>query len=119
MSESDKTAIAAHLYITLRRTANRVIDVDWLAKNDEYAKEVIRLARQQGSDELTHYADLYEEQIIGKPVMEKVAPAPVAAPAKPPMSERAMLLAEAAAEESESDEDEDIGDPSRYIGHLR
>ncbi len=111
MSESDKTAIAAHLYITLRRTANRVIDVDWLAKNDEYAKEVVRLCRQQGSDELAHYANLYEELVFGVPP----APAPVAS-AKPPLPERAALLAEAAAEDSNPEEDID---PNRYIGHLR
>ncbi len=110
MSESDKTAIAAHLYITLRRTANRVIDVEWLAKNDEYAKEVIRLARQAGSDELAHYAGLYEELVFGIPV-------PIE-PVKPVISERAALLADVAAEDEAPEEEEDL-DPSRYIGHLR
>jgi hypothetical protein len=110
MGDYEKTAIAAHLYITLRRSANRVIDVEWLAKNEEYAKEIIRLARAQDSDELKHYADLFEEEVFGKPAPAKPSKPPAEELSKPPMDEPA--------EEGDPDEDEDL-DPDRYIGHLR
>lgn len=115
MSESDKTAIAAHLYITLRRTANRVIDVEWLAKNDEYAREIIRLAREQESDELKRYADLFEKEVFGTSGPAKPAKPPMT---KPPTKEPSKPAIDEVAEEDNPDEDEDL-DPSRYIGHLR
>lgn len=82
MSESEKTAektaIAAHLYITLRRKLNRVIDVEWLVKNEDYACEVIGMARQPGLEEVAHYADRMEELIFGKILRQRpVEPKPV------------------------------------------
>lgn len=60
MSETEKAAIAAHLYVALRRKANRVIDVEWLIRNDEYAREMIKFARSQGQEDITRHADRLE-----------------------------------------------------------
>lgn len=51
MSEADKKSVAALMYVTLRRTASRVIDVEWMMQNEDYARNIIQLARQQDSDE--------------------------------------------------------------------
>jgi hypothetical protein len=78
---AEKTAIAAHLYITLRRKLNRVIDVEWLVRNEDYAREVIGMARQPGLEEVAHYADRMEELIFGKILRQRpVEPKPQAIP---------------------------------------
>jgi len=118
MSDSDKTAVAAHLYVTMRRVANRVIDVEWMSKNEEYAREILSLARQQGAEDLTHYADLYEGLMFGRassssssvaaaPVV--AAPKPIVAPEPPPKPRY----------EGPNDDDDGSPPPSRYIGSLR
>ena len=75
---AEKTAIAAHLYITLRRKAYRVIDVEWLVRNEDYAREVIALARKPGLEELASHINRLEELVFGKPkpVVAPPAPAP-------------------------------------------
>lgn len=100
---AEKTAIAAHLYITLRRKTNRVIDVEWLVRNEDYAREVITLARKPGLEELASHINRLEELVFGKPK-------PVVAPAAP------------APQVEEEDALEDLGlDTSvkQYIGTLR
>ena len=111
MTEAEKTAIAAHLYVTLRRSANRVIDVEWMGKNEEYAREIIQLARQQGSDDLRHYADRYAALMTG-------APPSTPAPAKASMAEPTTDIGQLPVFE-EVPEEELPSTASRYIGALR
>jgi len=126
MSDAEKTAVAAHLYVTLRRNANRVIDVEWMGKNDEYAKEILRLCRSLGFDDLTKYADRYEELMLSKPVAAP-APPPVATPAAPeasasPAEPSLPPMFDQFSEPSSSSEGEasgGSGSDSKYIGHLR
>jgi hypothetical protein len=114
MNESDRKSIAALLYVTLRRTANRVIDVEWLGKNEDYAREVIQLARQHGTHELAHYADRYEALVFGtaadsKPITvatQKTSAIPDNSHASPDI-------------ESEDGEHEEEALPGHYIGTLR
>jgi len=44
MQEREKLAIAAHLHVVMRRKTGRVTDVEWLIRNNDYAREIIRLA---------------------------------------------------------------------------
>ncbi|BCM25845.1 hypothetical protein [Methyloradius palustris] len=119
MSDSDKTAVAAHLYVTMRRVANRVIDVEWMSKNEEYAKAILSLARQQGAEDLTHYADLYEGLMFGGggTAATAVAAAPVAVTPKPMAPEPPPKPRY----EEPTDDDDGGGSPppSRYVGSLR
>jgi hypothetical protein len=46
-SDSEKLAVAAHLHVLMRRKMGRVTDVEWLVRNADYAREIIRLACQQ------------------------------------------------------------------------
>lgn len=51
MADSERVAIAAHLHVALRRKAGRVTDIDWMAVNDEYAREILRLTRQKAQED--------------------------------------------------------------------
>lgn len=74
MADSEKTAIAAHLYVSLRRVANRVIDIEWMAQNEEYARAIIKLAVEQGNDELARQALRYQSLLNGDARAEAAAP---------------------------------------------
>lgn len=47
MMNNDRLAVAAHLHTALRRRTGRITDVEWLARDDTYAREVLRLALAQ------------------------------------------------------------------------
>ncbi len=51
MSSNERMAVAAHLHVALRRKAGRVTDTDWMAVNDAYAREVVRVARAYAHEE--------------------------------------------------------------------
>ena len=103
MSSSDTFAIAAHLHVLLRRKTGRVTDTEWMATNSDYAREIVRFAREKatGDDtlaELRPWADKLEAAI---PEMEKP---------------RTKTLFEAAAEALRN---ASSGDGNRYVGRLR
>ena len=104
MNDTEIMPIAAHIYVTLRRKLNRVIDVEWMLRNQDYAREVIQIARKPGVEELAHYVDRIEALIFGK----VVTPLPVS---------KARDTMRALPETGESGEDAAIA--SQYIGSLR
>lgn len=103
---AEKTATAAHLYITLRRKLNRVIDVEWLVKNEDYAREVIGMARQPGLEEVVRYADRMEELIFGKILMQR--------PVEPKLEVARKIVETPPASDVPSEDS-----ASQYIGSLR
>jgi len=78
MSDSERFALAARLYSALKRSTGRVIDVLWLLQNEQYAMEVIRLARA-GDAECADLAVRFESQLRGD--RPRAAPAASAVPA--------------------------------------
>jgi predicted component of type VI protein secretion system len=60
MTDSELTAIAAHLHVLLRRLAGRVTDIEWMAANHEYAVAMAGIAkakaRELGSQDLELWA---------------------------------------------------------------
>jgi len=130
MSETDKTSVAALISVILRRKANRIIDVKWLVKNQEYAREIINLSREQGQDDLNEYASHLERLMFGA---SSAAPAPSApvAPAAPKGKPFADSMDKSSisswgeapkfSEPDDGNEDDDNGevDTSKYVGHLR
>jgi hypothetical protein len=48
MSATELFGIAAHLHVLLRRKTGRVTDTEWLAVNPDYAREIVRFAREKG-----------------------------------------------------------------------
>ncbi len=67
MSQNDLIAAAAHLHVALRRKTGRIIDTEWLACNDEYARAMVDYARskaeEEGHDDLMALADRLDTQI--------------------------------------------------------
>ena len=127
MSETDKTSVAALISVILRRKANRVIDVKWLVKNQEYAREIINICREQGQDDLNEYASHLEKLTFGSS-SAPAAPAPVAAPKPKPFADSMDKSSISSWGESplssssdEGDDGDDGGeiDTSKYVGHLR
>lgn len=61
-------AIAAHLHVLLRRKTGRVTDTEWLATNGEYARAIVRFAREkataEGHAELLPWADKLEAALV-------------------------------------------------------
>lgn len=92
MTSDDKFATAAHLYVLLRRKCGRVIDTVWMARDVEYALEVLRVAREQSDTDIARLADRFETLMFGT-VSSVDEPAP--------------MIGEA----SESSR--------KYVGHLR
>jgi hypothetical protein len=105
MSESEKLSIAAHLYVTLRRKFDRVIDVEWMLQNGDYAREVIKIVRKSGMEESAYYANRMDELIFGMPIQPSPVPTvqTLARTAPPPLEER----------------EEDEANASQYVGTLR
>lgn len=109
MANSERVAIAAHLHVALRRKAGRVTDTDWMAVNDEYAREVVRLAREQARAT----SDAALQELADKLALQLQAAArPQATPA--PLVQRVTEHLRAA-----SPPGEDASEAGRYIGGLR
>jgi hypothetical protein len=134
MSETDKTSVAALISVILRRKANRIIDVKWLVKNQEYAREIINLSREQGQDDLNEYASHLEKLMFGSssvassPVSASPAANAPAAPKPKPFvdsmdksSISSWGEAPKFSEPEDGNDDDDGGeiDTSKYVGHLR
>ena len=65
MTSSDIVSIAALISVKLRRETSRTIDVKWLVTNEVYAKEIIKLCREQSTDELAEYANHLDKLMFG------------------------------------------------------
>lgn len=118
MSDSDKTSVAALMSVVFRRKHNRTIDVKWLVKNEEYAREIIRISREEGPTELVEYANHFEQLMFGK-VTKSAAPAPKPMPSKAATMGFEKTLPPDSALLSEQDSEPSEADISKYIGHLR
>jgi hypothetical protein len=56
MSTRERTAIAAHFHVLLRRHVGRVTDVEWMVRNREYADALVKLAQASLHPELREWA---------------------------------------------------------------
>ena len=74
MSSNELFGIAAHMHVLLRRKTGRVTDTEWMVVNAEYAREVVRYAREKavtdGHADLLPMADKLEAAIA------RMAPVP-------------------------------------------
>lgn len=77
MTSDEKFAVAAHLYVLLRRKSGRVVDTVWLLQNRVYAQEVLRLAREQSDHEIVKLADRFEMMLFGGREPNDERPAPI------------------------------------------
>jgi hypothetical protein len=107
MSQNEAFAAAAHLHVLLRRTTGRVTDTEWMVANADYARAIVRFARDKAASEslpeLLPLADRLET-LVAPPVATPPRPA-----AKPPGSAAVTATQTAAAPDVSA----------RYIGRLR
>lgn len=61
MTENEALMLATRLYVRMRQTMGRVIDAVWMSQNPEYAREIIRLVRAVGDEEMLRIVQRYEE----------------------------------------------------------
>jgi len=110
MSETEKTSVAALISVILRRKINRVIDVKWLVKNPEYAREIITISRELELADLNDYANHLETLMFGNVTATAAKP-------KPAIEE----VSEAQSSLDSTGDEEIVGeiDPSKYVGSLR
>ena len=120
MSATEKLSVAALIGVILRRRINRTIDVKWLVENEMYAREIIRLSREQKLEDLNEYADHLEKLMFGdtKPIAA-AAFQPTKSVAEIAKADINEWLKEAEPESEMEDEDDAVLDASKYIGGLR
>ena len=61
MSQTALLAVASRLHLFLRRKSNRITDVVWMVANPDYAREVLRLVRAEGDQEMDALALRFEQ----------------------------------------------------------
>lgn len=93
MTDSEKVALVAHLHVLMRRKTGRITDTEWVLHNDEYAREIIRLALADGAAELVEVAHKLEAARFGalspkivKPLIEQAKEARERASLAPPQA---------------------------------
>jgi hypothetical protein len=98
MTSTEIFATAAHLHVLLRRKTGRVTDTEWMATNADYARAIVRFAREkavsEGLDELLPWAAKLETASTGmgapvrKPLLQSAAEALRAAQTPAPRASR-------------------------------
>jgi hypothetical protein len=96
MLDSEKLGIAAHLHVLLRRRLERVTDVEWMVRNRDYAREIVRLCRTSAHPDLHQWAAKLEAALVAEEP-----------PPPPPRPVEVVRVTEPGSLES------------RYIGRLR
>lgn len=112
----DKFSIATHLYMRLRRSGGRVIDVMWMLRDEKYAREIVDFARGSTDPETRRFAERYADLLSGGG--RKPAPAPPPRPVLPSVRAapaEAPVLPDATAAEDEVERLQS----ARYRGGLR
>lgn len=94
MSEGDRLAVATRLYVRLRHSTGRLIDSVWMSQNQEYAREILRLARTSTDAEVLRLADRFDELMFGaRPKVSAPAPSSLPAAEEPAETGNAALTA--------------------------
>jgi hypothetical protein len=74
MTQTERFSLATHLYVRLRRSTGRVVDAVWMAQNDEYAREILRLAAADPDPETRGLAQRFLPLLDGgRPAPRKLA----------------------------------------------
>ena len=79
MTQAERFSLATHLYVRLRRSSGRVVDAIWMAQNDEYAREILRLAATDPDAETQNLVQRFQALLGNQPAPRRPAPAPAAA----------------------------------------
>jgi hypothetical protein len=76
MTQAERFSLATHLYVRLRRSSGRVVDALWMSQNDEYAREILRLAASDPDPETRNLVTRFGSLLEGgtRPTPRKAAP---------------------------------------------
>lgn len=66
MTQAERFSLATHLYVRLRRSSGRVVDAVWMAQNDEYAQEILRLAAGDPDPETQNLVQRFQALLGGR-----------------------------------------------------
>lgn len=83
MTQAERFSLATHLYVRLRRSSGRVVDAVWMAQNDDYAREILRLAANDADAETRNLVERFQALLGNRPAPRKPAPAVTVAAAEP------------------------------------
>jgi hypothetical protein len=75
MTNAERFSLATHLYVRLRRANGRVVDALWMSQNDEYAREILRIAAQIADPEVQNLVGRFWA-LMGGPQRRAAAAAP-------------------------------------------
>ena len=75
MTNAERFSLATHLYVRLRRANGRVVDSLWMSQNDEYAREILRIASQIDDAEVQNLVGRFWA-LMGGPQRRAAAAAP-------------------------------------------
>jgi hypothetical protein len=107
MSQNEAFAAAAHMHVVLRRKTGRVTDTEWMVNNADYARAIVRFAREKAcSDGLAELLPLAER-------LESLLAPAIAVQLRSGIKAPASATTSGAASASATDIS------SRYIGRLR
>jgi len=110
MVHDDKFPIAAQLFIRLKRSPGRVIDVTWMLENELYALEVLKVARSADA-ESAELAARYESMLRSR------RPGGMPAPQQPAGQPAAFARTSSFMAEPEPVAAPEVG--RHYVGSLR
>jgi hypothetical protein len=66
MTNAERFSLATHLYVRLRRANGRVVDALWMSQNDEYAREILRIAAQIPDAEIQSLVERFWALMAGR-----------------------------------------------------
>ena len=112
MSASDLFGIAAHMHVLLRRKTGRVTDTEWMACNPDYAREVVRFARERAR------VDGHVELLVWAEKLDAAIATMAAPPVRKPLLQSAAEALRAGQVEDNPGPD-DASAQAKYVGRLR
>jgi hypothetical protein len=67
-------SLSARIHVLLRRETKRIVDVEWMAINVDYVREILKISRATNNPELLELAQRIEAL---HPILPRTRPAPV------------------------------------------
>jgi hypothetical protein len=61
MKQTERFSLATHLYVRLRRNSGRVVDAVQMARNDDYARQVLQLVKNDPDPQMQRLASQFGE----------------------------------------------------------
>ena len=114
--DSARLALAARIHVHLRRKTGRVTDTEWLAINNDYAAEIIRVCRAEQDEELQKLAQKLEEAFAARHVKGGKAVSGSAVEVSAPEQEATWIQT---MKDAVAVKERDRKVEQRYVGRLR